>query len=218
MHFHIAIASLLATAALVLFAAPSDAQTVSIAEVIPRSPRRGLFVHVWLINRQPSPADVRIDEYLRDRLMPVDAAIPHLPGVEMYGDSIPDRDGGRRPVRIHQLSAPVRHRCLLSFTRRASSSARVSCSTEGLEDLRARRSTISCSPRHIFALCTGRVIPLALPVVFRIFAALALTPQQACRSRQKNWRAKHLARISIPIKRLATASSRNQPRPSAGST
>jgi serine phosphatase RsbU (regulator of sigma subunit) len=31
----------------------------------------------------------RIDEYLRDRLMPVEGEIPHLPGIEMYGDSIP---------------------------------------------------------------------------------------------------------------------------------
>jgi len=30
-----------------------------------------------------------IDEYLRDRLMPVEGAIPHLRGIEMYGDSIP---------------------------------------------------------------------------------------------------------------------------------
>jgi serine phosphatase RsbU (regulator of sigma subunit) len=30
-----------------------------------------------------------IDEYLRKRLMPVEGAIPHLPGIEMYGDSIP---------------------------------------------------------------------------------------------------------------------------------
>ena len=30
-----------------------------------------------------------IDEYLRERLMPVEGAIPHLPGIEMYGDSIP---------------------------------------------------------------------------------------------------------------------------------
>lgn len=30
-----------------------------------------------------------IDEYLRKRLMPVEGAIPHLDGVEMYGDSIP---------------------------------------------------------------------------------------------------------------------------------
>jgi serine phosphatase RsbU (regulator of sigma subunit) len=31
----------------------------------------------------------RIDEYLRQRLMPVEGAIPHLSGIEMYGNSIP---------------------------------------------------------------------------------------------------------------------------------
>jgi len=30
-----------------------------------------------------------IDEYLRQRLTPVDAAIPQIPGIEMYGNSIP---------------------------------------------------------------------------------------------------------------------------------
>jgi serine phosphatase RsbU (regulator of sigma subunit) len=34
-------------------------------------------------------ADMGIDEYLRERLMPVEGVIPHLPGIEMYGDSIP---------------------------------------------------------------------------------------------------------------------------------
>jgi serine phosphatase RsbU (regulator of sigma subunit) len=33
--------------------------------------------------------DPTIDEYLRERLMPVEGAIPHLPGIEMYGNSIP---------------------------------------------------------------------------------------------------------------------------------
>jgi serine phosphatase RsbU (regulator of sigma subunit) len=33
--------------------------------------------------------DAGIDEYLRKRLMPVEGAIPHLPGIEMYGNSIP---------------------------------------------------------------------------------------------------------------------------------
>ena len=33
--------------------------------------------------------DSGIDEYLRKRLMPVEGAIPHLPGIEMYGNSIP---------------------------------------------------------------------------------------------------------------------------------
>src|SRR5580692_7043888 len=30
-----------------------------------------------------------IDEYLRERLMPVEGAIPHVQGIEMYGSSIP---------------------------------------------------------------------------------------------------------------------------------
>jgi serine phosphatase RsbU (regulator of sigma subunit) len=30
-----------------------------------------------------------IDEYLRERLMPVEGAIPHIPGIEMHGNSIP---------------------------------------------------------------------------------------------------------------------------------
>src|SRR5579875_3527935 len=30
-----------------------------------------------------------IDEYLRDRLMPVEGAIPHISGIDMYGHSIP---------------------------------------------------------------------------------------------------------------------------------
>jgi len=35
------------------------------------------------------PTVSTIDEYLRQRLMPVDGAIPHLPGIEMFGISIP---------------------------------------------------------------------------------------------------------------------------------
>src|ERR1700730_2112460 len=36
-----------------------------------------------------------IDEYLRKRLMPVEGAIPHLDGIDMYGNSIPaDGVGG----------------------------------------------------------------------------------------------------------------------------
>jgi serine phosphatase RsbU (regulator of sigma subunit) len=39
--------------------------------------------------------DLSIDEYLRERLMPVEGAIPHLPGIEMYGNSVPvERVGG----------------------------------------------------------------------------------------------------------------------------
>jgi serine phosphatase RsbU (regulator of sigma subunit) len=36
-----------------------------------------------------SRAEVTIDEYLRKRLMPVEGAIPNLPGIDMYGNSIP---------------------------------------------------------------------------------------------------------------------------------
>ena len=32
---------------------------------------------------------MRIDEYFRARLMRVEGALPHLPGIEMYGDWIP---------------------------------------------------------------------------------------------------------------------------------
>jgi len=39
-------------------------------------------------------ADMGIDQYLRDRLMPVEGAIPHLRGIEMYGDSIPAESVG----------------------------------------------------------------------------------------------------------------------------
>jgi serine phosphatase RsbU (regulator of sigma subunit) len=36
-----------------------------------------------------SDAAPSIDEYLHERLMPVEGAIPHLPGIEMFGNSIP---------------------------------------------------------------------------------------------------------------------------------
>jgi hypothetical protein len=32
---------------------------------------------------------LNIDEYLRERLMPVEGSIPHIPGIEMFGNSIP---------------------------------------------------------------------------------------------------------------------------------
>jgi serine phosphatase RsbU (regulator of sigma subunit) len=35
------------------------------------------------------PAPPTIDEYLRQRLTPVDTAIPQIPGIEMFGNSIP---------------------------------------------------------------------------------------------------------------------------------
>ena len=33
--------------------------------------------------------DLSIGEYLRDRLMPVEGSIPHISGIEMYGNSVP---------------------------------------------------------------------------------------------------------------------------------
>src|ERR1700746_1788023 len=36
-----------------------------------------------------SQRDPTIDEYLRRRLMPVEGVIPRLPGIDMYGNSIP---------------------------------------------------------------------------------------------------------------------------------
>ena len=47
----------------------------------------GFAVHSLLMAR--SYTDEGIDEYLRKRLMPVEGAIPHLPGIEMYGNSVP---------------------------------------------------------------------------------------------------------------------------------
>ena len=35
---------------------------------------------------QKQPIEVTIDEYLRKRLLPVEGAIPHLAGIEMYGN------------------------------------------------------------------------------------------------------------------------------------
>ena len=43
----------------------------------------------------PETIGTSIDEYLRRRLMPVEGAIPQLPGIDMYGNSIPaDKAGG----------------------------------------------------------------------------------------------------------------------------
>lgn len=38
--------------------------------------------------------ELNIDEYLRKRLMPVEGAIPRIPGIEMYGNSIPAESVG----------------------------------------------------------------------------------------------------------------------------
>lgn len=51
-------------------------------------------MHVQIDSAPDSPmtdarAVLSIDEYLRKRLMPVEGGIPHLPGIEMFGNSIP---------------------------------------------------------------------------------------------------------------------------------
>jgi serine phosphatase RsbU (regulator of sigma subunit) len=47
----------------------------------------------WMMHHSGSvttrPTDLSIDEYLRERLMPVEGAIPDIPGIEMYGNSVP---------------------------------------------------------------------------------------------------------------------------------
>jgi hypothetical protein len=55
-------------------------------------PRQKIGVEGPLQHESSTAADhnqLTIDEYLRKRLMPVEGAIPHLPGIEMYGNSIP---------------------------------------------------------------------------------------------------------------------------------
>lgn len=38
--------------------------------------------------------DLSIDEYLRKRLTPAEGTVPRVPGIEMYGNSIPARAVG----------------------------------------------------------------------------------------------------------------------------
>ena len=44
------------------------------------------------------PTDLSIDEYLRERLMPVEGSIPQISGIEMYGNSVPVGKVGGRSV------------------------------------------------------------------------------------------------------------------------
>src|SRR4029077_7792621 len=60
-------------------------------------PREKTGVEGTLQHESSTAADynqLTIDEYLRKRLMPVEGAIPHLPGIEMYGNSIPAKTVG----------------------------------------------------------------------------------------------------------------------------
>src|SRR6202166_4194013 len=47
------------------------------------------FVSCWNSPMAGTYNAPSIDEYLRKRLMPVEGAIPHVQGIEMYGNSIP---------------------------------------------------------------------------------------------------------------------------------
>src|SRR5262245_49244593 len=58
----------------------------------------GALLAFWMTRRDASLSrsrmssrntELHIDEYLRERLMPVAGVIPHLPGIDMYGDSTP---------------------------------------------------------------------------------------------------------------------------------
>src|SRR3984893_5864109 len=54
---------------------------------------RWMMLHNGLVTTRPT--DLSIDEYLRERLMPVEGAIPDIAGIEMYGNSVPvGRVGG----------------------------------------------------------------------------------------------------------------------------
>jgi hypothetical protein len=74
-----------------------------------------------------------IDEYLRERLMPVEGAIPQIPGIEMFGNSIPAGTIGGDlfeyinfqqrydiEARIQPSSAPVKGISRTAPTRRSS--------------------------------------------------------------------------------------------------
>src|ERR1700687_5269207 len=41
------------------------------------------------VSSMGTPETFTIDEYLRKRLLPVEGVIPRLPGIDMYGNSIP---------------------------------------------------------------------------------------------------------------------------------
>src|SRR5215472_9219093 len=49
---------------------------------------RAAIIPRWLFMSETNTVS-SIDEYLRERLMPVEGAIPHIPGIEMFGNSIP---------------------------------------------------------------------------------------------------------------------------------
>ena len=72
------------------------------------------------------PTDISIDEYLRERLMPVEGSIPHISGIEMYGNSVPVESVGgdlfeyinfqqRYDIEVKDASARARHDGIPAF-------------------------------------------------------------------------------------------------------
>src|SRR5947208_365140 len=55
----------------------------------PRPPRSSSVPYNRPDSVMAFSAEPSIDDYLRRRLMPVEGAIPHLAGIDMYGNSIP---------------------------------------------------------------------------------------------------------------------------------
>jgi serine phosphatase RsbU (regulator of sigma subunit) len=55
-------------------------------DIIPEAVVSALPTDSAMTKRNAIPS---IDEYLRERLMPVEGAIPNIPGIEMFGNSIP---------------------------------------------------------------------------------------------------------------------------------
>jgi len=61
----------------------------SCASSCPRQTSKGEFASAWNSLMATNYKAPSIDEYLLKRLMPVEGAIPHVQGIEMYGNSIP---------------------------------------------------------------------------------------------------------------------------------
>jgi serine phosphatase RsbU (regulator of sigma subunit) len=55
---------------------------------------RNKFPTADFMSNPSEPGTLTIDKYLRERLMPVEGAIPHIPGIEMFGNSVPAENVG----------------------------------------------------------------------------------------------------------------------------
>lgn len=74
-----------------------NGEALEVYPYVSTPPRQNIGIEETLQHEASTAAvynQLTIDEYLRKRLRPVEGAIPHLPGVEMYGNSIPAGDVG----------------------------------------------------------------------------------------------------------------------------